>query len=536
MKKIMCAILTLCMLLSTCTFVIAASGDIAGSIYSTDIKACINGVWVDSYNIGGKTVVIVEDITSQYAYSEPLRTLVLTELNPEYLVSGNKAYSQKSGMVVGKIYETDIKTYFRGKELTSYSLNGKMAVVVEELGGDNTFSELGTKFIWNEDERTISVESMYRYPYEFREKLENEHWNIVLEEKDGALSAKIEEAPLQGGNILCEMEIPDNSIIPVFYDGDIIGYRCKFPDVVFAENEDGTYTLENGKNQRDVDYLYTDKISDIISQKETVKLSADDWMKYLENRTLMTVKERFETDEYIFLYAFFAHTHGGTQGLIKLNKEDGKRIDYDKSFESVSLYNQKYFEDVRIDRENEKVYLHYDVDYIIDLKTDEIKAVDSIATDIGIGTGDGQPSAENIEAAKTSQSEYKLTADGEEKLVNGFIASEFYYANMLPLKETFEFLNIGYSFENNLLIIDTSKAKKFEYEKTEKKADIFGETEVNYLYVDKALIDGEEDEITYKYISGHFENTSEGKAAAKPYVCNGKVYINDSFIKQLCDK
>ena len=79
MKKIMCAILTLCMLLSTCTFVIAANGDIAGSIYSTDIKACINGVWVDSYNIGGKTVVIVEDITSQYAYSEPLRTLVLTE-------------------------------------------------------------------------------------------------------------------------------------------------------------------------------------------------------------------------------------------------------------------------------------------------------------------------------------------------------------------------------------------------------------------------------------------------------------------------
>lgn len=250
----------------------------------------------------------------------------------------------------------------------------------------------------------------------------------------------------------------------------------------------------------------------------------------------MTVKERFETDEYIFLYAFFAHTHGGTQGLIKLNKEDGKRIDYDKSFESVSLYNQKYFEDVRIDRENEKVYLHYDVDYVIDLKTDEIKAVDSIITDIGIGTGDGQPSAENIEAAKTSQSEYKIIADGEEKLVNGFIASEFYYANMLPLKETFEFLNIGYSFENNLLIIDTSKAKKFEYEKTEKTADIFGETEVNYLYVDKALIDGEEDEITYKYISGHFENTSEGKAVAKPYVCNGKVYINDSFIKQLCDK
>ncbi|HIW48281.1 MAG TPA: hypothetical protein H9687_03235, partial [Firmicutes bacterium] len=38
----------------------------AGQIYATDIRAYINGVEVPSYNIGGKTAVVVEDITGAY--------------------------------------------------------------------------------------------------------------------------------------------------------------------------------------------------------------------------------------------------------------------------------------------------------------------------------------------------------------------------------------------------------------------------------------------------------------------------------------
>ena len=52
---------------------------------------------------------------------------------------------------------------------------------------------------------------------------------------------------------------------------------------------------------------------------------------------------------------------------------DGTYHDYARDFESVSLHGEKIFEDVRIDRENEKVYLHYDVDYVIDLKTGEMQ-------------------------------------------------------------------------------------------------------------------------------------------------------------------
>ena len=109
-KKIMILSLTAILLLvfsGMTTY--AKTGDIAGNIYSTDIKAYINGVCVDSYNIGGKTVVIVEDITNQFAYADDVRTLVIWDFAPGNLVGTKKSSSQKSGKVVGKIYETDIR-------------------------------------------------------------------------------------------------------------------------------------------------------------------------------------------------------------------------------------------------------------------------------------------------------------------------------------------------------------------------------------------------------------------------------------------
>ena len=536
MKKIISIILSIITIFTVSITAFAAIGDAAGEIYSTDIKACINGVWVDSYNIGGKTAVVVEDITSQFAYSDALRTLIVTELNPQYLISGGTSYNQKTGVPVGKIYETDIKTYFRGRELTSYALNGKMAIVIEELGGDGVFSDIGGKYVWNPDERTISLESMYRYPYEVRNMLSDKHLNMVLNDADGVLRAEFATALWDNGHTLCEKVIPENSMIPVLYGDEIIGYRCRFPEVEFTKNENGVLSLENGKRQRDVDYLYADKIEDIISDMETVQPTFDDRLKFLQYNTLSTIKDSFETDEYMFLYTVSPNTHGGTEKLIKLSKADGARIDFDDSFKSVSLHGQKFFENVRIDKENEKVYLHYDFDYVIDLKTDEIKAFNNLVTDIGIGTASGQPSEHYAVSARNAQLEYKLIAGDEEMIVKGFSIPEFYYANMFPLAETFDFLNIKYSFENDVLTLDTSGAKPFAFEVTENKADILGEEPISYLQVEKVLLNGEETKITYEYISGHFENTNYGRDEAKPYVCNGKVYINDSFIRLLCDK
>lgn len=532
MGKITAIVLAIIMILLIPVSGFAANGDIAGKIYSTDIKACINGVWVDSYNIGGLTVVVVEDITNQYRYYEDFRTLIIDDFAPERLVPGTKQTSQKPGKVIGNIYETDIKTYFRGKELTAFSLNGKMAVIIEELGLNNGFSETGGCYIWNPELRTITLESAYRYPYSMRNMLEDSGYNINLKKTDYTyrLEAEPVSSPLTGGYILLEEEIPDNSMIPVFYRDELIGYRCRFPDL-WVEWEDGAY---HGREvQTTVEYFFTEKVEDMIFQAGTVNPTVENWLDYFERYTACTIKEQFETEEYLFLYLATHTPHGNIERLIKISKTDGSKLEYSDQFESVSLHGQKRFDKVEIDREKETVLIHYDKDYIIDLNTDEIREYQKLETDIGIGMADGRPSEYERRCAYGGQREYNLISGDVVKTVPTFGVNEYYYATMLPLKETFDFLNIGYSFEDNVLTIDTTEAKPFSLEPTEVKLDFLRDDAIHYLYLEKVLVDGEETEITYQYTSGHFDMMHTGRAEAKPYVCNGKVYINDSFISYL---
>ncbi len=535
MRKVITAVLTAVILTVVPLFVFASSGDIAGTIYSTDIKACINGVWVDSYNIGGRTAVVVEDITSQYMYSDALRTLIIDDLSPENLVPGGKSYSQKPGVPVGKIYETDIKTYFRGKQLTSYSLNGKMAVVIEELGADSNvnFSEIGGRYTWNAENRTISLECVYRYPYSLRNILSEKRLNMRIKEENGLLWAEFVNTLYNYGNIVHEVEKSDNSMYVVLYnDGnnkpEIIGYLCSFPEMKF---ENGTVVTK----QSSVDCFYMDKLSDILSDFKSAPMTYDDWMNYYEYQGYSIIEE-LETDDYHFLYMGIGLPGGGTQCLKKINKKDGTVVDYSERFESVSANGSKRFENVSIDSENEKVYLHYDFDYVIDLKTDDVKQYNNLATDIGTGTDNGRVSEYYTTCAKNSQREYKLISGEDELTVNAFSSPQYYYNHMLPLKETFDFLNIKYTFEKDVLTIDTSEAKEFSFEQSEKAVDFLGNEPIKYLYVEKVVLDGEETQITYEYTDGHFENTHTGRTTAEPYVCGGKVYINDSFIRLLCDK
>lgn len=378
MKKVISIILTVIIIFSMSQVVYAASGDVAGNIYSTDIKACVNGVWVDSYNIGGRTVVIVEDITDQFVYSDKLRTLIINDFAPEHLVSGSNLSVKKSGAPVGKIYETDIKTYFRGKELTGYSLNGKMAVAIEELGWDNTFSDVGGKFIWNEDERTISLEIMYRYTSELHYMLRDKHLNMLITNADGELMADFVPEAITNGSVMGGGILPDNSIIPVTYNNEIIGYRCKFPEMEIVVDENGVYSLEKREHQMSVDYFYIDKIENLISGILPVQATAQDWLTYYEEN-MYTIIQQFETDTYIFLYMYQPNTHGSNQFLVKVDKENGSTVyyNYSEKFPSVSLYGNKRFDNVKIDEENEKVYLQYDADYVIDLKTDTVSKVEN---------------------------------------------------------------------------------------------------------------------------------------------------------------
>ena len=78
--------------------------------------------------------------------------------------------------------------------------------------------------------------------------------------------------------------------------------------------------------------------------------------------------------------------------------------------------------------------LTYGSDYVINLKNDEVRNYNKQETDIGTISTEGEPSKYNETCARNSQKKYKLISGEDEKIVNGFLCNEYYYAAMLPFK------------------------------------------------------------------------------------------------------
>lgn len=532
MKKITTFIYIIIMLLLISITTYAANGDVAGKIYSTDIKAFINGVEVKSYNIGGKTAVVIEDIikenSHQYIYDDYTRTLKIFSLNR--LVEYKSDEKLKPGKVIGKIYETDIKTSIYDVTIPTYNIGGKTAVAIEDLGNDKEFSQIGGRYVWNEEERTISLEFLYETP-----KYISYDKNIIItaDENMTELTATFEEV-LHCGGYQEHFNFPDHVtddseievVLPINADNAVIGYYFRRPS---KTNKFTAFT-----------YYYPDKVE--IAEKNykpyPYTSKEDTISHFMDFHCVGEPRERFDTDRYSFVYISVAGTSWTSYNLIQVF-EDGTYIDYGKQ---IHVTNRSP-KNLVIDKEKEIVtFKHVDrynsewfTEYEIDLKESKIKAVNNLETDIGIGTSDGRPAETEQEQARSGQCEYKIISGTDEISVNGFLAHEYYYADMLPMAETFEFLNIKYSFENNILTIDSSDAKSYKLVKTDETSDFIGETPIEYLYVDKVWLNGEEAKITYSYVSGHFDYTNQGMAKARPYVCNGIVYINNSFIQQLCE-
>lgn len=529
MKRFLSMFLALTVIVTMPIAVLATKGDVAGYIYSTDICASINGVEVDSYNIGGRTAVIIEDIlignADDYIYDDSSRTLKFFSLSPDKLVEGKLQKETVPGKIVGKIYETDIKTSIYDVVIPTYNIGGKTAVAIEDLGYDNAFSPIGGKFIWNEKERTISLEFLYSI------------WSTVSGDKEITVTfndsmteatATFEETFHCGGgreHLVFPDSLTDHAVrdvvLPIKACDEIIGYyfyKSLAPDDFTA------FTYYYPEKVKEAEKNYT---------PDPAKTREEIIGHFVGAHSIGEPRERFDTEDYSFVYISVAGTSWTSYNLVQAY-DDGTYIDYG---DMISARNRSPINLV-IDKENETVqFKHVDrymsewyTNYEIDLKAGKIRACDNLDTDIGIGTADGQPSASEQTESRNGQYTYKLISGEEEKLVNGFFCHQYYYADMLPLKETLDFLNIRYSFENNILTVDTSGAKSLVYERTENRPDVIGESQIDYLHVDKVLVDGKETKITYPYTSGHFDTENVGYAEAKPYVCNGKVYINTSFL------
>lgn len=139
-------------------------GDVVGHTYYTDIAAQIDGHPLRSYNIGGETAVVAEDLR-EYGFSVvwdgEARTLTV-ERDLEGEVTGDyqpQEQPQTVGAQAGDIYYTDIKTYVQGERVTSYAIGGETAIRFSELERTGTLA-------WEEEERTASL-TLAEDPMEF---------------------------------------------------------------------------------------------------------------------------------------------------------------------------------------------------------------------------------------------------------------------------------------------------------------------------------------------------------------------------------
>ena len=272
-------------LLLSATVVNAAPGDIAGDVYSTDIKTYFFGKEINSYNIGGQTVVIAEDLALFGGFdviwdAENRKLTVHDNYKYRYQASEDAAdapvdypegYFEKSQPK--HIYTTDIVTDFVTDEMTarlnSYNIGGYTCIIVEDLLG------LGYDVVWDGEARELRV------GHDKSERRLDTDLGVGISdgkpEHDKFYSASTGKIELNAGDktILVDRLVFTPSVTtigPVMVSlsdlCELTGLKCSLSDNILtldtSEAVRFTYTYKNIDNQNidigKLDQLYLDKI------------------------------------------------------------------------------------------------------------------------------------------------------------------------------------------------------------------------------------------------------------------------------------
>ena len=87
------------------------------------LAADVDGMPIRSYNIGGRTAIVVEDLRDYGFYVEWKEAERLLIVKTERMPGDSPEYvhiKEKPGNVAGKIYETDVKIIVNGIEIPSF--------------------------------------------------------------------------------------------------------------------------------------------------------------------------------------------------------------------------------------------------------------------------------------------------------------------------------------------------------------------------------------------------------------------------------
>ena len=153
-KKIISVMLATVIMVSMVGVVASAATGVAGSYYYTDIKTYTRGQLMTSYNVGGKTVIVAEDLRSygfEVVWNGANRTLTIKDVHGPASSNATSAKTGPIGAVAGSYYHTDIVTYFDGKKIESYNLNGVTVIPATLL------RDFGYDVVWDGANRKVYI-------------------------------------------------------------------------------------------------------------------------------------------------------------------------------------------------------------------------------------------------------------------------------------------------------------------------------------------------------------------------------------------
>ncbi len=388
MKKIV-FILCLIGILAVSSTCFAKVGDKVGNIYATDIKTYINDIPVQAYNIGGRTCVPIEDVTMGYAYNNDYITLLVTSFEPSLLKEyKSKSSSVQVGKIVGSIYSTDIKTYFYDQELQAYNIGGKTCVAVEDLGSDNSFSNIGGKYVWSQQTRTLKLEFMYDNKHELGDVQNQYKYRItIVGTKDASTYTygNVSFVPVltdaawittDFSEIINTYSERPNNIIPLVYwengVGTTIGYNFSSDNKYFIYDDSGKANLE--EMLFSFNYFYIDKVEDILKNKGNPNKTRTEVIDEHINTWMADTFERYDTDDYTFLFLYQPTPHGRNSLLLYVRSDGSFEYVHDMLPDAGEF--TRAYDKVYINEEEETVTIEVsgvEGEYIFDLRTGKMR-------------------------------------------------------------------------------------------------------------------------------------------------------------------
>ncbi len=330
MKRII-VLLTMILLFSGITAF--SQGDVIGQIYSTDILAFVNGKPIEGYNIGGRTVIIAEDLDNygfHCLYDDKTRTLRIEsyfyELGDDLKIA--EIPRGKVGKIVGDIYKTDIKVFLNGLEINGYNIGGRTAVCLEDMGdlqnssnAEYGYSEYLGKYVWNENDRTISFETFMRNDNKVMGMLARVSYNFkdnILYAYPDEQSKWLELRPADENDGLDDVKdynygegFEADTIAPLYID--VAGEKTQVGLAV---------ANPNSKHETLLHFFDVEKTLALTAQAKAPQKSYDDAKKYFLEK--YQIVNQLDNDDYTVL-----HINDKTDGVlfIYINKNGGYIID-----------------------------------------------------------------------------------------------------------------------------------------------------------------------------------------------------------------